>query len=119
MTSRSNTSGSADRKDAGAPPPASGALTYNGYLKVDELKALQICQSDPAHHDETLFIIIHQAYELWFKLILHELDEVFALLKAKTIRRATFYMRRVISIMKLLVQQIHILETMSPKDFLG
>jgi tryptophan 2,3-dioxygenase len=103
----------------GAPPPAPGALNYNGYLNVDELKLLQICQSDPAHHDEPLFIIIHQAYELWFKLILHEIDAVFELMQAGNARRATFYMRRVIAIMKLLVQQIHILETMSPRDFLG
>jgi len=98
---------------------APGPLTYNTYLKVDELKSLQICQSDPPHHDEPLFIIIHQAYELWFKLILHEIDAVFALLKAGKARRATFFLRRVVAVFKLLVQQIHILETMSPKDFLG
>jgi tryptophan 2,3-dioxygenase len=105
-------------------------LSYNGYLKVPELKALQICQSQPPHHDETLFIIIHQAYELWFKLILHELDAVATLLKHATaagtrpgwrrpVRRATFYVHRVVAVQKLLVDQIHILETMSPKDFLG
>jgi tryptophan 2,3-dioxygenase len=104
---------------AAVPVPAAGALTYNGYLKVDELKSLQVCQSDPAHHDEPLFIITHQAYELWFKLILHELDEVLRLLEKERVRRATFYMRRVNTIMKLLVQQIHILETMAPRDFLG
>lgn len=101
------------------PPPSPGALTYNGYLKVDELKLLQVCMSDPAHHDEPLFIIIHQSYELWFKLILHEIDEVFRQLDQDRIRRAIFYMRRILAIMKLLVQQIHILETMQPKDFLG
>jgi len=94
-------------------------LTYNSYLRIEELTDLQNCQSDPAHHDEPLFIIIHQAYELWFKLILHELDEVFRLLADDKVRRATFFMRRVNAILKLLVQQIHILETMSPKDFLG
>jgi tryptophan 2,3-dioxygenase len=95
------------------------ALTYNGYLKVNELKELQLCLSDPAHHDEPLFIIIHQTYELWFKLILHEMDTVFALLAEDRARKATFYMKRIIAIMRLLVQQIHILETMTPKDFLG
>lgn len=94
-------------------------LTYNSYLKVAELKKQQICQSDPPHHDEPLFIIIHQTYELWFKLILHEVDEVFRLLKERKVRRATFFMRRIVAIMKVLVSQIHILETMSPKDFLG
>jgi tryptophan 2,3-dioxygenase len=122
MTSSRNTGN--PTQDKGEPKnasyrPAPGALTYNSYLKVDELKALQICQSEPPHHDEPLFIIIHQAYELWFKLILHELDEVFAMMHAQRVRRAKFYVKRVNEIMKLLVQQIHILETMSPKDFLG
>jgi tryptophan 2,3-dioxygenase len=101
------------------PIPEPGSLTYNGYLKVNELILLQQCLSDPAHHDEPLFIIIHQTYELWFKLILHEMDAVFDLMKQGRARRATFYMKRIIAIMKLLVQQIHILETMTPRDFLG
>jgi tryptophan 2,3-dioxygenase len=95
------------------------ALTYNSYLRVNELKDLQICQSNPPHHDEPLFIIIHQTYELWFKLVLHELDVVISYLNKDKIRRATFFMRRVNSIMGLLVSQIHILETMSPMEFLG
>ena len=122
MSPKSNSTepkATADEKVEQYPPPAVGALTYNGYLKVHELKQLQICQSDPAHHDEYLFIIIHQTYELWFKLILHEIDSVFGLLDEGKIRRATFYMKRAIEIMKLLVQQIHILETMEPRDFLG
>jgi tryptophan 2,3-dioxygenase len=105
-------------------------LTYSGYLRVPELIALQSCQSDPPHHDETLFIIIHQAYELWFKQMLHELDTVLGLLADAAaagpapgweprVRRATFLMRRVVAIQALLVEQIHILETMAPKDFLG
>ena len=49
-----------------------GMLNYDSYLKVPELLSLQQCRSNPAHHDEMLSIIIHQAYELWFKLILHE-----------------------------------------------
>lgn len=99
--------------------PGSTPLTYNGYLKVSELKELQLCLSDPAHHDEPLFIIIHQTYELWFKLILHEMDTIFEMIKNGRARKATFYMKRIIAIMRLLVQQIHILETMSPRDFLG
>lgn len=109
-----------------APKPAGSeygaghtSLTYNSYLMVEQLKKLQICKSDPAHHDEPLFIIIHQTYELWFKLILHELDTVVELINDDNPRRATFYMRRVVQILRVLVNQIHILETMSPKDFLG
>lgn len=101
------------------PIPAPGSLTYNGYLKVNELIELQTCLSDPTHHDEPLFIIIHQTYELWFKLILHEMDAVLALMPQGRVRKCTFYMRRIIAVMKLLVQQIHILETMAPQDFLG
>lgn len=111
----SNAASRQESKPGGAQAP----LTYNRYLKVPELTSLQVCQSDPAHHDEPLFIIIHQAYELWFKLILHEIESVFDLMAAGGVRRATFYMRRVTTIMKLLVGQIHILETMDPKDFLG
>jgi tryptophan 2,3-dioxygenase len=103
-----------DKKSAPHSP-----LTYNSYLKVSELKQLQVCESTPAHHDEPLFIIIHQSYELWFKLILHEFDAVFESIKKGRVRRATFYMHRINEIMKLLVQQIHILETMKPKEFLG
>ena len=51
-------------------------LTYGRYLKIEELLALQQPASDPPEHDETLFIVIHQVYELWFKLLLHELDKV-------------------------------------------
>ncbi len=116
--------GSLGQLGSGAP------LSYNGYLKVPELTSLQICQSHPPHHDETLFIIIHQAYELWFKLILHELDTVATLLREAAeagadpswedrLRRATFLVRRVVAVQTLLVDQIHILETMSPHDFLG
>jgi tryptophan 2,3-dioxygenase len=95
------------------------SLTYNSYLHVEELKGLQICQSDPPHHDEPLFIIIHQTYELWFKLIIHELDLVIELMRADKVRKATHFMKRVVAVMKLLVTQIHILETMSPRDFLA
>ncbi len=100
-------------------PTQHSSLTYNSYLKVAELKKLQVCLSDPVHHDEPLFIVIHQSYELWFKLVLHELDEVVAHILEDKVRRATFYLRRVAAILELLVQQIHILETMTPRDFLG
>lgn len=99
-------------------------VSYNSYLKVRELKELQLCLSDPAHHDEPLFIIIHQTYELWFKLILHELDTVVKILQDtklddSKIWQANFYLKRVVAIQRHLVNQIHILETMAPKDFLG
>lgn len=93
-------------------------LSYHDYLKVTELLGLQIPQSDPAHHDEMLFIVIHQAYELWFKLILHEMVNAIQYMSEGKILRAHHFMNRIVQIMKLLVQQIHILETMTPVEFL-
>src|SRR4249919_3522173 len=65
-------------------PPGSGflQLTYSDYLHVPQLISLQHPQSSPPHHDELLFIITHQTYELWFKQLLHELDAVVANLRA-------------------------------------
>jgi tryptophan 2,3-dioxygenase len=94
-------------------------LSYNKYLRVPELIDLQTCLSDPAHHDELLFIIIHQAYELWFKEILHEIDGSIRLMNEDQGAAATRALQRVVAIEKLLLQQIHILETMSPISFLG
>ncbi|HKZ81426.1 MAG TPA: tryptophan 2,3-dioxygenase family protein [Pyrinomonadaceae bacterium] len=96
-----------------------GPLSYNKYLRVPELIGLQQCLSDPAHHDELLFITIHQAYELWFKQILHELDAAIAFLAEDRIVSATRAIRRIVEIEKLLVNQIHILESMTPISFLA
>jgi tryptophan 2,3-dioxygenase len=93
-------------------------LTYNSYLKVEELLALQVPRSEPAHHDELLFIVIHQAYELWFKLVLAELDLAMRFMGEGQVLRAHHFLKRVCEVMKLLVQQIHVLETMAPADFL-
>ncbi|MFL6208202.1 MAG: tryptophan 2,3-dioxygenase [Pyrinomonadaceae bacterium] len=94
-------------------------LSYNKYLRVPELIGLQSCLSDPAHHDELLFITIHQTYELWFKQILHELDAARALIDEDRAFAATLALGRIVEIEKVLVQQIHILETMTPISFLG
>jgi len=93
-------------------------LTYGEYLKVPELLQLQHCLSDPASHDELQFIIVHQAYELWFKLMLFEIDSIIRSIKQRDTRNAVWLFHRVNSILKLLNHQIHILETMSPRDFL-
>ncbi len=93
-------------------------LTYNDYLRVPELIRLQHLLSDPPSHDELQFIIIHQTYELWFKLVLFEIDSIKLAMDARNIRYATWLFHRVIAIAKILYQQIHILETMSPVDFL-
>src|SRR5919112_2925973 len=94
-------------------------LSYNKYLRVQDLINLQDCLSDPAHHDELLFITVHQAYELWFKQILHELDAAIQFLEEDRVPAATRAVNRIVAIEKLLVQQIHILETMTPISFLA
>ena len=93
-------------------------LSYNEYLKVRELLALQTTLSDPLSHDETLFIIIHQTYELWFKQILHELDASLKWLKEGRAFRVNHSLRAVVGIEKVLVTQIHILESMAQIGFL-
>jgi tryptophan 2,3-dioxygenase len=101
--------------DYGNNPP----LSYNKYLRVQDLINLQDCLSDPIHHDELLFITVHQAYELWFKQILHELDAAIQLLEEDRVPAATRAVNRIVAIEKLLVDQIHILETMTPISFLA
>jgi tryptophan 2,3-dioxygenase len=93
-------------------------LSYNKYLKVPEIINLQKTLSEPTSHDELIFIIIHQTYELWFKQILHEIDATINWLNEGRIFRANHSLRVVLSIEKILVNQIHILETMAPIGFL-
>lgn len=92
-------------------------LTYNKYLKIDELLDLQEYRSDPEEHDEMLFIIIHQTYELWFKQILHEFEKLQSDLEDDKLWSAMKTMRRVLTILKTMVAQIDILETMTPLEF--
>lgn len=94
-------------------------LSYNKYLRVSELIDLQTCLSSPAQHDELLFITVHQAYELWFKQILHEVDAAIAFMNDNRPAEAARALRRIVEIEKLLINQIHILETMAPINFLG
>lgn len=93
------------------------ALTYQEYLHIDELLELQKLRSSPPEHDETLFIIIHQTYELWFKQILHELDFLKKELESGHLWNSVKTMRRVLVIMKTAVAQTDILETMTPLSF--
>jgi len=95
------------------------AVTYGSYLRVDDLLALQQPRSAGPEHDELLFIVIHQVYELWFKELLHELDRVRQLLTADDTHRAQHTMKRILSIVKVLVAQLDILETMTPLEFMS
>jgi tryptophan 2,3-dioxygenase len=100
-------------------PSGSAAATYNSYLRIDELLALQQPRSEGVEHDEMLFIIVHQVYELWFKELLHELDRVSDLLRADQGHRAQHTLKRILTILKVLVAQLDILETMTPLEFLS
>jgi tryptophan 2,3-dioxygenase len=97
-------------------------LTYSSYLRLDELLSLQSPRSEGPEgpeHDEMLFIVIHQVYELWFKEVLHELDHLKGILEQADTPRAQAGLKRVLTILKVLVAQIDVLETMTPLEFLS
>lgn len=93
------------------------ALTYTSYLAVDELLELQRPLSEGPEHDEMLFIIIHQTYELWFKQLIHEFTAAQRALEAGDTHRALSLLGRIRTILKVCVAQIDILETMTPLQF--
>src|SRR5205814_3777673 len=100
----------------------SPAVTYARYLKIDELLSLQQPRStgpSGPEHDEMLFIVIHQVYELWFKELLHEFDRVKRLLEDDEPHRAQHTLKRILTILKVMVAQLDILETMTPLEFLS
>lgn len=126
-------SGAVSKEEVGASSdgspimPQGERLTYSSYLKVPELLRLQHPQSSPEHHDELLFIIVHQTYELWFRELLHDLDAVVANLRAAgtnpksrdEVYEAARLLRRCTEITRVLVEQFTILETMLPTHFLA
>jgi tryptophan 2,3-dioxygenase len=95
------------------------SVTYANYLQLDELLSLQQPRAEGPEHDELLFIVIHQVYELWFKELLHELDRVAVLLTGDEPHRAQHTLKRILTILKVLVAQLDILETMTPLEFLS
>jgi tryptophan 2,3-dioxygenase len=99
-------------------PADEGLLTYGGYLAVPELLALQRLRSDPPVHDELLFITVHQAYELWFKQVIFELETIRDRMIEGDAVRARHYLTRVHAIERVLIEHIEVLQTMSPQDFL-
>jgi tryptophan 2,3-dioxygenase len=92
-------------------------VDYSRYLQLDALLSLQRPVSPGPEHDETLFIVVHQVYELWFKQILHELDHLQERLEKGDLPRAEHALRRVLTILKTLVAQLDVLETMTPLEF--
>jgi tryptophan 2,3-dioxygenase len=98
-------------------PQPAGGTEYAAYLLIDDLLQLQRPLT-PGAHDELLFIVVHQAYELWFKLMLHELARVDAELRADRPAGALPSLKRVVAIDRLLLTQLDVLETMGPEGFL-
>ncbi|MFS1522861.1 tryptophan 2,3-dioxygenase [Microbulbifer sp. 2304DJ12-6] len=94
-------------------------LTYSTYLKIDALLQCQNPLSEGPEHDELLFIVIHQSYELWFKQMLHELDYLMRLFNTGERNRALHTLKRVDTIYRTLIQQVDILETLTPLEFLS
>jgi len=93
------------------------ALTYSDYLVLPTLLDLQRPRSDPPEHDEMLFIVIHQVYELWFRLVLHETDKLNRDLSANDLYGAIATCKRIRTVWKTAVQQLDIMETMTPLSF--
>jgi tryptophan 2,3-dioxygenase len=94
-------------------------VTYATYLQLDRLLSLQAPRPGELEHDETLFVIIHQVYELWFKEVLHELDFLQQLLRSNNTPLAGATLKRILTILKTLVAQIDVLETITPLNFLA
>ncbi|MEI6407350.1 MAG: tryptophan 2,3-dioxygenase family protein [Actinomycetes bacterium] len=93
------------------------ALTYSSYLAIDELLTLQRPLSDGPEHDELLFIVIHQTYELWFKQVIHEIQAAQRSLESGNTFYSLGLLGRIRTILKVCVSQIDILETMTPLQF--
>src|SRR5258706_11491012 len=93
-------------------------VTYSSYLKLEALLSLQQPVSDGPEHDETIFIIIHQVYELCFKEMIHEVEYLMSQLAKQDIARAQHTLKRILTILKVVVAQIDVLETMTPLEFL-
>ncbi len=95
------------------------AFNYGNYLGLDKILDAQNLRSQPEEHDEHLFIIIHQVYELWFKQLLHELDRLAEHIDADLQAHGEHQLKRILKILKTLVAQLDVLETMTPVEFLS
>ncbi len=96
-----------------------GRLSYGSYLHVPELLDQQVPVAEPPAHDELLFIVVHQVYELWFKLLLHELGDARDLMLSGDDYLPRLRLRRAQAVQRVLIEQVDVLETMTPQDFLA
>ncbi len=103
--------------DDGMPTDLAGTMTYTTYLQLDRLLDCQVTRSNPPHHDELLFIVVHQTTELWFKLLVHELRAAIAALEADDGSMALKVLARVKNIQRQLFDQWNVLETLTPSEY--
>ena len=94
-----------------------GEITYPSYLALDELLALQRPRSSPEHPDELLFIVVHQASELWFKVLLHELEALVDQLARGDVLASVFALKRINALMSIVTAQLSALDTLPPHRF--
>ena len=92
-------------------------VSYPSYLALDELLSLQRPRSSPEHPDELLFIVVHQASELWFKCMLHEMDQLVRAMEAGEVMYAVLNMRRLNALVQIIAAQLAALETLPPQHF--
>lgn len=104
-------------KNAGPESTAEEGIDYGSYLALDELLSLQRPRATPEHPDELLFIVVHQASELWFKAILFELDQLTVALDRSDAGRAVWNMNRLNALMRIVSSQLDSLETLPPQHF--
>jgi tryptophan 2,3-dioxygenase len=97
--------------------PAGGEITYPSYLALDELLSLQRPRSSPEHPDELLFIVVHQASELWFKVLLHELEALVSQLERGDVLASVFALKRINALMQIVTAQLSALDTLPPHRF--
>jgi tryptophan 2,3-dioxygenase len=99
--------------------PATGdaPIAYGSYLALDDLLALQHPRSSPIHPDELLFIVVHQASELWFKCLLHEIDQLVAAMEADEVMRSVLAIGRINALMRIVAAQLSALDTLPPQHF--
>ena len=103
--------------DHGTERHAASGIDYGSYLRLEELLALQTPQSTPEHPDELLFIVVHQASELWFKVLRHEMDTLITALEAFDTMRALLAVQRVNVLTEIVAQQLGALDTLPPQRF--
>ncbi|MGN6226992.1 tryptophan 2,3-dioxygenase [Dyella sp.] len=104
--------------EAGIETDLEGRLTYGGYLRLDVLLSAQQPRSVPPHHDEMLFIVQHQVSELWMKLMIHELRAAIDFLQRDQVWQVRKVLARCKSVLRQLIEQWAVLETMTPSEYL-